>query len=169
MQKKVITLLLWLLVINLGISFGAGLYEAQVEGPQWLEQTNSGEYVWHADAAQEANSGVRFWVFITTVPLTLLTLVSGIFVWKAEKSTRKWWLLALAFIVIDRAMTFGYFIPTMVALTNGTIMPPEAAAVAQQWFSINHIRHTASGGALLLMLKTFSVHYSRTAADHKEY
>ena len=28
--------LLWLFVINLGIAFGAGLYESRITVPQWL-------------------------------------------------------------------------------------------------------------------------------------
>ena len=32
----VVSILLWLFVINLGIAFGAGLYESRIAVPQWL-------------------------------------------------------------------------------------------------------------------------------------
>jgi hypothetical protein len=34
--EYVTKVLLWLVVINLGIVFGAGLYEARIEFPKWL-------------------------------------------------------------------------------------------------------------------------------------
>jgi len=36
MGECVTKIALWLFVINLGITFGAGLYEARIEFPQWL-------------------------------------------------------------------------------------------------------------------------------------
>lgn len=61
------TILLWLFVINLGIAFGAGLYEARVVIPSWR---NLPPRAW-------PNTGVLFWVYVTTVPLTLLTLANA--------------------------------------------------------------------------------------------
>ena len=63
MWKKIV---LWLFVMNLGIAFGAGIYEAWVVIPQWAN-IPSGEW---------PNTGLMFWVYVTTVPLTLLTIAS---------------------------------------------------------------------------------------------
>src|SRR5262249_44346976 len=68
--------LLWLFVINLGIAFGAGLYEDRIEFPQWLIHAVESGDRWNAQAARQANTGLRFWVYVTTVPLTLLALAS---------------------------------------------------------------------------------------------
>ena len=71
-----ISIVLALFVINLGIAFGAGLYESRIAVPQWLSFSSESGYHWNAEAARQANVGLRFWVYVTTVPLTLLTLVS---------------------------------------------------------------------------------------------
>jgi len=55
-------LFLWLFIINLGIAFGAGLYEARVVIPQWA---NLPPRTW-------PNTGVLFWVYVTTIPPTVL-------------------------------------------------------------------------------------------------
>lgn len=158
-KDKAVTIVLWLLLINLGIAFGAGLYETRIEEPQWLTTHESGQQTWNAQAARQADTGLRFWVFVTSGPLTLLTLLSLILVWKTENGVRKWWLIALVFILIDRSMTFGYFIPTMIDLMSGDLPNTKAVEVAQRWFFWNNIRHVASGLAFIFVIKTFSVLY----------
>jgi Domain of unknown function (DUF1772) len=158
-------ILLWLLVINLGISFGAGIYEARIELPQWLSFTEGAGYVWNAEAARAADTGLRFWVFVTTVPLTLFTLASLIVVWRTQGEVRRWWLIALAAILLDRAMTFGYFIPTMVRLMSGSVPEADAVSMALQWKNLNHIRHIASFTAFVTALKTFAVFYAQQGRE----
>jgi hypothetical protein len=65
MSRAIAKLLLWLFVINLGIAFGAGLYESRIVVPQWLEALPEGEYQWNAAAARQADTGLRFWVYVT--------------------------------------------------------------------------------------------------------
>src|SRR5262245_23676288 len=65
-----IEVLLWLFVINLGIAFGAGLYESRIVVPQWLSFSRDTGYRWNAEAARKADVGLRFWVYVTTLPLT---------------------------------------------------------------------------------------------------
>ncbi|MGH7793900.1 MAG: hypothetical protein ACREQ2_03205 [Candidatus Binatia bacterium] len=59
-------LMLWLFVINLGVAFGAGVYEASVVMPPLADIPPS---LW-------PNTGVMFWVYVTTVPLTTLTVAN---------------------------------------------------------------------------------------------
>src|SRR5207237_8947478 len=49
---------------------------------------------WNADAARHDDRGRRFWAFVTTVPLTLLTLASLFAASRASGPLRKWWLVA---------------------------------------------------------------------------
>ena len=86
------TLVLWLFVINLGIAFGAGLYESRIVVPQWLSPSPESGYRWNAAAARQANTGLRFWVYVTTVPLTLLTFASLAAAWWMQDAVRSWWL-----------------------------------------------------------------------------
>lgn len=74
MPNFIVHAVLWLLVINLGIAFGAGLYESRITVPQWLSFAPGSGYRWNPAAAAAANVGLRFWAYVTTVPLTLLTL-----------------------------------------------------------------------------------------------
>lgn len=154
-------ILLWLFVINLGIALGAGLYEARIELPQWLMALPSG-YQWNAEAARQSNTGLRFWAYVTTVPLTLLTLANAIAAWRSRGRLQRWWLGAVGVTIADRILTFFYFIPTMVKLTSGALPESEAISTALQWANLNHIRHVIMLIALLAALKAFSLVYERT-------
>jgi hypothetical protein len=80
MWKKIV---LWLFVINLGVAFGAGLYEARIVIPQW---ENIPPRAW-------PNTGLLFWVYVTTVPLTLLTITNLIAAWLPQASASRTFLM----------------------------------------------------------------------------
>jgi hypothetical protein len=157
MTAKLITILLWAYIINLGIAMGAGLYESRIEVPRWLTGSEATGYQWNREAALEADSGLRFWVFTTTIPLTLLMLASLATVWFSSGQVRLWWLIALGAGLLERAMTFGYFIPTMIGLMSETAYSQsEAAAKALQWVRLGNIRHIANAIGLFAAMKAFS-------------
>lgn len=143
-KQTVIKAIIWLLVLFTGVAFGAGMYEARVEVPQWFSAVGD-MTVWQSEAAKAADPGLNFWAFVTTGPITLLTLLSAVLVWKTKGNVRRWWLIVLAFLLVDRIMTFSYFIPTMVELMDGKLAQTEAVRVAQQWASLNVVRLVASG------------------------
>src|SRR5512145_2635733 len=87
-------ILLWLFVINLGIAFGAGLYESRIVVSQWISSSPESGNRWNAEAAQRADTGLKFWVYVTTVPLTLLTTANLLAAWRAWDAIRRWWLSA---------------------------------------------------------------------------
>ena len=70
MLGTISTTLLWLFVINLGIAFGAGLYEHRIVVSRWITSSeysgsqSSGSH-WNADAARRDDTGRRFWGFVT--------------------------------------------------------------------------------------------------------
>lgn len=154
-------ILLWLLVINLGISLGAGLYESRIQVPQWLIATEPGGYRWDRSAAVAANVGLRFWAFVTTGPLTLLTLANLVALWWAPAPVRNGWLAAVLLVLCERAMTFGYFIPTMIRLmTDGLYSDAEAASRALTWVHAGYARTAATAAGLLMAMKAFSQLYA---------
>lgn len=159
-RQKLLGLIIWLLVIFTGVAFGAGMYEARVEIPQWLG-TIDGTMVWNASEAKAADPGLHFWAFVTTGPITLLTLLSALFVWKSQGSVRRWWLVVLVFLLIDRTMTFGYFIPTMIELMSGKMGALDAVQTAQQWSNLNGVRLVASGASFLAAIKLLSEFYKQ--------
>jgi hypothetical protein len=106
------------------------------------------------------NTGLRFWAYVSTGPLTLLTLANQYEAWKASGAVRRWWLAAAVLVLADRLMTFSYFIPTMIGLMNAADSPASVAA-ATRWASLNYARHALVLGGWLAALKTFSLLYQR--------
>lgn len=149
-------LVLWLFVINLGIAFGAGLYEHRITSPNWITPSTGPGLRWDAAAACRDDTGRRFWAFVTTIPLTLLTVANLFYAWHAPGGVRAWWLAAALAALADRLFTFVYFIPTMVRLMD---MPdsPAAVATATRWLLLNYVRHALVLAAWLAALKTFAL------------
>jgi hypothetical protein len=148
--------LLWLFVINLGIAFGAGLYEHRIVVPNWISSTPESGAHWNADVVRRDDTGRRFWAFVTTVPLTLLTLANLFAAWRASGAVRGWWLAAGLAALADRALTFSYFIPTMIGLMAATDSP-ESVAAATRWSNLNYLRHAIVLAAWLASLRTFAL------------
>lgn len=147
MTLHVTTILLWLFVINLGIAFGAGLYETRVVIPSWM---NLPRRTW-------PNTGLLFWVYVTTVPLTLLTLANAVAAWVDDGPRRNWWLAAVAITVVERVATFAYFIPTMVRLSGAADMSEaDVRTGLAQWLFLNNGRHVLTLAAWLAALKALS-------------
>ncbi len=143
-MPKLPTLLLWLFVINLGIAMGAGLYESRVVMPEW------------ANLAREKwpNTGLKFWAYVTTFPLTLLTIASLWFAWQSAGPERAWWLAAAVVILLERVATFGYFIPSMVSMQGGVGVPDaQGKAALSQWLWLNTARHALTLIGWLLALR----------------
>jgi len=165
MPIGIIKILLWLFVLNLGIGLGAGLYESRIQVPQWLVQVEPGRYRWDRAAAVASNVGLRFWAFVTTGPLTLLTLATLGALWWAPPAVRTWWLAAALIVLCERAMTFGYFIPTMIRLmSEGAYSQPEAVAKALTWAKAGYLRHALNLFGLLAAMKAFSLLYGGQGA-----
>jgi len=70
MSSATSTILVWLFVINLGIAFGAGLYEHRIVVSKWISNSPESGAHWNAEAVRQDDTGRRFWEFVTTVPLT---------------------------------------------------------------------------------------------------
>ena len=143
--------LLWLFVINLGIALGADLYEHRIVASRWITRRPDGAH-WHADIVRRDDTGRRFWALVTTVPLTLLTLANLFAAWQAPDGVRGWWLAAGLSALADRALTFAYFIPTMVGLMKAPDSP-ESLAAATRWWHLNNLRHAIVLAAWLASLR----------------
>lgn len=150
MVKFVTKVLLWLFVMNIGIAFGAGIYEARIIVPQWVRSPTT--YRW-------PDTGPRFWAFITTVPLTMLCIANLAAAWQSKSSGRGWWLGAAAAIAVERIMTFTYFIPKMLKLQQGAseLPEPKLRAMASEWAHLNYVRNAISLAAWVAALKAYSL------------
>ena len=141
--------LLWLFVINLGIVFGAGLYETRIVVPLWASSP--------PESLRSPDSGRKFWVFVTTIPLTLLSLANLVAAWQAQGPRQTWWLAAAVVILVERIVTFSYFIPTMLRLQRATILNAELKAGVAQWARLNYLRSVLTLAAWLAALKVLSL------------
>lgn len=150
------TILLWLFILNLGIAFGAGLFEHRIIVPRWLQSSPESGTHWNAAAVRQDDTGRRFWAFTTTVPLTLLTLANLYAAWVSSGPVRSWWLLAAVAASVERVFTFSYFIPTMIGLM-GAADSPGTVATATRWASLNYVRHGLGLAAWLAALKSLEV------------
>jgi hypothetical protein len=146
-------ILLWFLVLDLGIAFGAGLYEHRIVLPLWIDASGpDGAARFAAAAARAADSGLRFWAYVTTGPLTLLTLANLAAASRYRGRARQAWLAAGAAALAERVLTFTYFIPTMIALMDEDA-GSSSAGTFFQWMQWNHLRHALVLAAWLLALK----------------
>src|ERR1700731_2537154 len=95
-------ILLWLFVINLGIAFGAGLYEQRIILPQWFSRSYEAGIRVDIAAMRRTDTGRSFWAFVTTVPLTLLTVANLIAGWQSQGQRHEWWLVAALITILER-------------------------------------------------------------------
>src|SRR5882757_5353046 len=86
--------LLLLLVINLGVVVGAGFYEMRVVVPLWASAPPR--------SLLAPESGLSFWMYVTTGPLTLLTLGNAVAAWETTSAARTWWLIAVIIVALKR-------------------------------------------------------------------
>lgn len=160
MSEATSAIVLWLFVINLGIAFGAGLYEHRIVVSRWISASPESKAHWNAEAARQDDTGRKFWAFVSTIPLTLLTLANLFGAWRAAGAVRGWWLAAALAALADRAVTFSYFIPAMVGLMRAADSP-ESVAAATRWWTLNYLRHAIVLAAWLASLKAFALFHQQ--------
>ena len=147
-------LLLALFILNLGVAFGAGLYETKIILPLWFPKSSDFGYRVNTEAMRETDSGRKFWAFVSTGPLTLLTLINLVLAWQSQQPGQAWWLGAALIALLERISTFSFFIPTIIKLQS-TDQPtsPQASRLIGLWIGVNYVRNAltllAWGAALL--------------------
>jgi hypothetical protein len=141
-------ILLWLFVITLGIASGAGLYEARIVVPIWASAPPA--------SLRSPDSGREFWAFVTTAPLSLLTIGSLIAASRGQGARYQWWLVATIIALADRLATFSYFIPTLLRLQRASASRVEIVARLARWIRLNHVRNALTLLAWMAAMKALS-------------
>jgi hypothetical protein len=106
---------------------------------------------------RDLDVGRSFWAFVTTIPLTLLTIVSFAALRELQGAVRAWWLIAAVVTCAERLFTFAFFIPGAVRL-----MQPERETaarinrIATRWRSLNYVRAAMTLIGWLCALKALS-------------
>jgi hypothetical protein len=151
-------ILLWLFVINHGVAFGAGLYEQRIIFPQWFSRSQGSGIQVDSAAMRTTDTGRQFWAFVTTGPLTLLTLANLVVAWQSRGPRHDWWLVAALVTLLERLATFSYFIPTAIRLMRADARSAtETGAMASRWIALNHVRVTFALIGWLAALRALSL------------
>lgn len=158
MAQYIPDILLWLFVINHGIAFGAGLYEQRIILPQWFSRSSESGIRVNSAAMRSTDTGRTFWAFVTTVPLTLLTLANLVAAWQSQGPRHGWWLGAVVVTLVERIATFSYFLPTAVRLMRAEALPSaKVEAMASRWVGLNHVRAALALTGWLAALRALSL------------
>lgn len=151
-------ILLALFSINLAIVFGAGLYETRIVLPLWFTRSEQGKYKVNFDNMRAIDTGRKFWGFVSTGPLTLLTIANLVFALGSEPPVYTWWLGAALLVFLERLGTFIFFIPTAIKLQKAEALPADKVSVmVENWIRLNYIRNAITFIALLLSAKAIIV------------
>lgn len=138
----IVQVVLSLFILNLGIALGAGLYEAKLIMPLWFPKSTESGYRVSTQGMSEVDSGRKFWAFVTTGPLTLLTLANLLLVCQLKPPGYEWWLAAALIALIERISTFSFFIPTVIRLQRADQLSPQRInRLVTRWIGFNYIRN----------------------------
>ncbi|WP_375445079.1 anthrone oxygenase family protein [uncultured Fibrella sp.] len=157
-MNQLTELLLALFILNLGTAFGAGLYETRIVLPLWFLRSPDLTYRVNTEAMHTIETGRTFWGFVTTGPLTLLTLANIFAAWQSPDPVHDWWLSAALLTLAERTGTFAFFIPTAIKLQKAGQLP--AASVSRlvtSWVRLNYLRNALTLIAWLLALKALTI------------
>ena len=111
----------------------------------------------NVNAINSDDSGRRFWAYVTTVPLTLLTLAGCLVAWSPETARERWWLAGAGVMCVERIATFGYFIPQLLKLMHPERLTRERAGqVARKWMRLNYVRAALAFAGWLAALRALS-------------
>lgn len=150
-------IVLGLFILNLGTAFGAGLYETKIVIPLWFIQASEGYRV-STKAMQEIETGRKFWGFVTTGPLTLLTIANLYYALQAQPPVYGYWLAAALLTLFERIGTFSFFIPTAIRLQRADeLSSAKSSRLASVWIGFNYVRNALTFIAWLLALRAFSL------------
>lgn len=153
---------LWLLVIFVGIQFGAGWYEKLGVIPEW-----TGVPAADARAAMSLSgferAGRAFWPFVSPV-VALLALINLYIAWRTPVTFRRWWLAASALMTCYALCSYGYFVPMMLKFQSGGAewSPERVQTFIDTWTTLNYPRMVVGGIGWLCALRALSLSGAET-------
>ncbi len=161
-RSPIIDPILWLFVILMGITLGAGIYEARVLVPLWSAAPPDSVIAYYQHNAANPqfapNQGGNFWLIVT--PLTTLTTIALLIssFW-TQGIRRKLLFAASVTALIVQAATFTWFVPNILRLSGHvlTMNPDEVATIATLWVNLNWIRAALLFAAWMAGLRALSL------------
>lgn len=146
-------ILLWLFVINLGIAFGAGLYEQSI-----IRFTRLDSHVRVNGDAQYRRGpkilGLRH--DRSAYPCLRWQVLSSL--GQREVRDKRGSSPQRSSTLVERVATFAYFIPAALKLMRAETLPAaNAEAMASRWKGLNHVRSALALVGWLAALKALSL------------
>jgi hypothetical protein len=157
------TVWLWLLVIFVGIQFGAGWYEKLAVVPLWADASDD-QVLAAMEGSGMKRAGRVFWPFVSPL-VAVLAVINLVAAWRSDSAYRRWWLAAGVAMTLYALASYGYFVPQMLAFQSGGNGWPTADvdAFVSQWTALNYIRMTIGGIGWLCALRALSLSGTRSA------
>lgn len=156
MPGRVASVLLWLLVVFVGVQFGAGLYEKIVVVPLW-DSVPPRDVLAAMERSGMYNAGRVFWPFVS--PVVALLAVANIVAWRGNRANRHW-VLGAGIIMLGYAIfSYSYFVPQMLMLQSSAGSWPESkiSATVQWWTSLNYLRMLLGAAGWSCALRALSL------------
>lgn len=149
---------LWLFILFLGLVTGAGLFEIRIILPVWFKRGATGLYRADSGAMEQFDTGRRFWAFVTTLPLTILTITNLVMALKDGGPAKEPWLLSTWIILAERVLTFAFFIPTIIKLQRNNYGTPERVdRMIRIWQMLNYLRMLLTVIAWFFAVKALAI------------
>ena len=151
------TVWLWLLVIFVGIQFGAGWYEKLAIVPLWAD-TSVDQVLAAMESSGMKRAGRTFWPFVSPV-VALLALINLVVAWRSNTSYRRWWLAAATAMTVYALASYGYFVPQMLSFQTGgqAWTASDIETFVTWWTGLNYVRMTIGGIGWLCALRALSL------------
>jgi hypothetical protein len=151
------TVWVWLLVIFVGIQFGAGWYEKLAIVPLWAD-AQADQVLAVMESSGMKRAGRAFWPFVSPV-VALLAVINVVVAWRSNATYRRWWLAAGAVMTVYALASYGYFVPQMLAFQSAgdSWTAPEIETFATWWTGLNYLRMAIGGIGWLCALRALSL------------
>ncbi|MEV0028362.1 DUF1772 domain-containing protein [Nocardia sp. NPDC050793] len=148
---------LWLLVIFVGIQFGAGWYEKLAVIPMWAD-TPPDELFPAMEASGFKKAGRAFWPFVSPV-VSALSLINLYLAWRTPVAFRRWWIAGAAVMLGYSVSTYAYFATQMLIFqSNGADWTPERVeSFVDTWTTLNYPRMAIGAIGWLCALRALSL------------
>jgi hypothetical protein len=162
------TVLLWLLVIFVGIQFGAGWYEKLAIVPLWAD-ASADQVLAAMDSSGMKRAGRAFWPFVSPV-VALLAVLNLVAAWRSNAVYRRWWLAAGGAMTVYALASYGYFVPQMLVFQSSgdDWTASEIETFVTWWTGLNYVRMAIGGIGWLCALRALSLSGTGGAAITKQ-
>jgi hypothetical protein len=151
------TVWLWLLVIFVGIQFGAGLYEKLAIVPLWADASTD-QVLPAMESSGMKRAGRTFWPFVTPV-VALLAVINLVLAWRSNTIYRGWWLAAGTAMTVYALASYGYFVPQMLSFQSGgqAWTASDIETFVTWWTGLNYARMAIGGIGWLCAFRALSL------------